>query len=261
MNFLFFLSSFASRAKKIKNKPKVNQVISDSAMITRLEKEIKKLNIQLEQQNYNKEELEALKQKIYYREHQILHPKEYLTVKNRRRTWAPSSSSVETDVAFDSFLVPTAPTSHLAVPSSSNFINFTRGTKSNSPIADNSFLNESEMFIPGEQAFLSENRISPTFERINNEHDVQIHTPPSFKLRNNLATPEIMKCGKLVQITRCHNCTFVEQELQELRDFTKLEFKIDNGEVGWDLLVKRESQKVIDQMNEYKDNYQVAQAK
>lgn len=223
-------------------------------------KEIKKLQNQLQEQNHTKDELEALKQKIQYREHQILHPKECFTAKDRRRTWAPSSA-VEKPISFDSFLVPTAPSSYLAVSSDSNFINFTRGTKSNSPIANNSFLNESEMFIPGEQAFLSENRISPTIERINNDNEVQVHTPPSFKLKNNLLTPEIMRCGKQVQISRCHNCTFVEQELQELRDFTKLEFKIDNGEVGWDLLVKRESQKAIDQMNEYKDYYQVTQAK
>lgn len=233
-------------------------------MINRLEKEIKKLQGQLRDAAHNKDVLESLQQKILYRELQILHPKECLTSKNRRRTWAASTTAVKL-LPFDNFIVPSVP-ALLGAPTTSsvsNFINFSRGTKSNSPISENfenSFLSESEMFIPGEQAFLSSNRISPTIQRIINENDV--HTPPSFKLKNNLLTPEIIRPGRgLGDISRCENCTYIEQELQELRDFTKLEYKLDNGEVGWDLLVKKESQKIIEELNEYKNNFEVTQAR
>lgn len=235
-------------------------------MINRLEEEIKKLQEQLREQTHNKDALESLQQKILYRELQILHPKECLTSKNRRRTWAPSSSAIK-PIVFENFIVPATPEfpSLLAVPSgsSSKFINCSRGTKSNSPISDNlenSFLNESEMFIPGELAFLSDNRISPTIQRIINENEV--HTPQSFKLKKNLLTPEILRVGhKLAEISKCENCSFVEQELQELREFTKLEYKLDNGEIGWDLLVKQESEKIIQQLNECKDNYEITHAR
>lgn len=241
-------------------------MISDAAMINRLEKEIKKLQEKL-RDAHNKDALESLQQKILYRELQILHPKVCLTSTNRRRTWAASTCANKL-IALDNFVVPDVPAvnSLLGVPSTSsvsNFINFSRGTKSNSPtleIFENSFLSESEMFIPGEQAFLSSNRISPSIQQIINEND--LHTPVSFKCKNNLQTPEIIRPGRrLGDISRCENCTYIEQELQELREFTKLEYKLDNGEVGWELLVKKESQKIIEQLNEYKNNFEVTQAK
>lgn len=236
-------------------------MFSDAAMITRLENEIKKLHKKIKNLNQNEDEWKLLMEKISLRELQILHPKECLITQNRRRTWAPSSSA-DKPILFDGFVKPDAP-ALLVVPSTSfgsNFINFTRGTKSNSPISEqceNSF--ESEIFIPGEQAFFTSNRISPTVERIITENE--IHTPRSFKLNKNVLTPEIMRAGNPVVINRCGNCTFVEQELEELREFTKLEYKIDNGEVGWDLLVKKESEKIVEQMNEYKNNFEITQTR
>jgi centromeric protein E len=43
-----FSSSFAQNAKKIKNKPKVNEVLSDQTTMKRMQREILDLKIQLE---------------------------------------------------------------------------------------------------------------------------------------------------------------------------------------------------------------------
>lgn len=42
------MHSFASRAKSVKNKPQINEVMSDAALLKRYAKQIAKLNTELE---------------------------------------------------------------------------------------------------------------------------------------------------------------------------------------------------------------------
>lgn len=48
INFLFVTYRFASRAKSVKNKPQINEVMSDAALLKRYAKQIAKLNTELE---------------------------------------------------------------------------------------------------------------------------------------------------------------------------------------------------------------------
>lgn len=45
---LFVIYRFASRAKSVKNKPQINEVMSDAALLKRYAKQIAKLNTELE---------------------------------------------------------------------------------------------------------------------------------------------------------------------------------------------------------------------
>lgn len=49
-NEQIFTFSFAQNAKKIKNKPKVNEVMTDAAIMKRMQREIKDLKEQLDSQ-------------------------------------------------------------------------------------------------------------------------------------------------------------------------------------------------------------------
>ncbi|EDS36967.1 kinesin-II 95 kDa subunit [Culex quinquefasciatus] len=87
---------FANRAKNIKNKPKVNEVLSEAAMMKRLEKEIKRLQEELrsEQSKNSKIKTLELQNAITMRANQIINSQTHLQFdKSRRRTWCPSTAS------------------------------------------------------------------------------------------------------------------------------------------------------------------------
>lgn len=48
LNFIFFIFSFAYRAKSVKNKPQINEVMSDGALLKRYAKQLAKLQQELE---------------------------------------------------------------------------------------------------------------------------------------------------------------------------------------------------------------------
>lgn len=85
--------SFAMSAKKVQNKPHVNEVCSDSVFMKRLIREIKRLNEELA--NTRSSESQRVRDALMERQAQILGPKpEQNTL--RRRTWAPSVSGTGT---------------------------------------------------------------------------------------------------------------------------------------------------------------------
>uniref|UniRef100_A0A182JAG6 Uncharacterized protein n=1 Tax=Anopheles atroparvus TaxID=41427 RepID=A0A182JAG6_ANOAO len=95
----YYTLSFANRAKNIRNKPKVNEILTDAAMMKRLEREIKRLQNELrsEQNKNSKIKLVELQQAITLRTNQFINSSQILTVNNdnaRRRTWCPSSSEI-----------------------------------------------------------------------------------------------------------------------------------------------------------------------
>lgn len=50
-----FSFSFAMRAKTVKNKPQVNEIVTEAAMMKRMESEVKRLNTLLEQERKKNE--------------------------------------------------------------------------------------------------------------------------------------------------------------------------------------------------------------
>lgn len=84
----FPFNRFATRAKQVKNKPVVNEVISDSVALKRMTKQISTLEEQLTEKE-NK--LRTLKGGLFNYQRAETLPK----LKNRRRTWAFSLKSFE----------------------------------------------------------------------------------------------------------------------------------------------------------------------
>ncbi|XP_055858961.1 kinesin-related protein 4 isoform X2 [Episyrphus balteatus] len=89
--------SFANRAKVVKNKPQVNEVVSDSAMMKRLVKKIDALTTELEVEKTKNSQIKVTQlQKLLNDEiHKIINSNSLCSLKasnrNRRRTWCPSS--------------------------------------------------------------------------------------------------------------------------------------------------------------------------
>uniref|UniRef100_A0A182YFI4 Uncharacterized protein n=1 Tax=Anopheles stephensi TaxID=30069 RepID=A0A182YFI4_ANOST len=95
----YYTLSFAMRAKTIRNKPKVNEILTDAAMTKRLEREIKRLkNMLLSEQNKNsKIKTMELQNAITLRTNQFINSNQAqlaLTDNARRRTWCPSTSEI-----------------------------------------------------------------------------------------------------------------------------------------------------------------------
>lgn len=91
-------------AKKVQNKPQVNEVCSDSVLMKRMMREIKRLNDELHEtkNKSSRADLEKLQEKLFERESQILRAKPTKDAL-RRRTWAPSlAASAEEPLTLQS---------------------------------------------------------------------------------------------------------------------------------------------------------------
>lgn len=115
----YYTMSFAMRAKTIKNKPKVNEVLSETAMMKRLEREIKRLQEELKSEQNKNSKIKTLEiqNAITMRANQIINSQTYIKFdKSRRRTWCPSgtASGIPKPIAFievtqDTRLMPPPP--------------------------------------------------------------------------------------------------------------------------------------------------------
>ncbi|XP_053663647.1 uncharacterized protein LOC128712800 [Anopheles marshallii] len=95
----YYTLSFAMRAKNIRNKPKVNEILTDAAMMKRLEREIKRLENELrsEQNKNSKIKMLELQNAITLRTNQFINSnqtQQALTDNARRRTWCPSTTEI-----------------------------------------------------------------------------------------------------------------------------------------------------------------------
>ncbi|XP_034491055.1 kinesin-like protein KIN-7I isoform X2 [Drosophila innubila] len=98
--------NFAMRAKKIRLKPQLNEIVSDATMMKRLEREIKVLKDRLaEEQARNESQLKVrlLEQRIKTDTLKIITSNTITDHRNkiRRRTWCPASSNPETTVKIE----------------------------------------------------------------------------------------------------------------------------------------------------------------
>ncbi|XP_032569915.1 kinesin-like protein KIN-7O isoform X1 [Drosophila sechellia] len=96
--------SFATRAKKIRIKPQVNEMVSDATMMKRLEREIKVLKDKLaeeERKNENQQKVEHLERRIKNDMHKIIcgHSLSDKVQQKRRRTWCPTASGSHLELA------------------------------------------------------------------------------------------------------------------------------------------------------------------
>lgn len=116
--------SFALRAKSVKNKPHVNEIVSDATMMKRLEKEIKDLKKALEEEQRKNEsqiKVRQLEKRIKGEVLKIISCNSLHMLRNRekrRRTWCPSSAAIDgSNLAMPSALpIPTATGSGAAPP-------------------------------------------------------------------------------------------------------------------------------------------------
>lgn len=87
---------FATRAKKIENKPVINETVSDAVEVKRAKKQIMKLEAQLEAKQKEIDEYRKNENELLLLQQMIIQgPKKTSSSANlRRRTWAPSSRSI-----------------------------------------------------------------------------------------------------------------------------------------------------------------------
>jgi centromeric protein E len=86
--------NFAMSAKRVKNKPKVNESVSDATLLKRLRKEIASMSEELDRERKKNSLLKTveLERQIKERSNQILHRQTPVDNIHRRRTWCPTSS-------------------------------------------------------------------------------------------------------------------------------------------------------------------------
>lgn len=217
---------FAMRAKTIKNKPKVNEEVTDAAMMKKLQKEITMLKNKLAEKTKNREtNLSQLERFIMERETQFVVSHNHLASdKTRRRTWCPTTDSnvaVLKKLSHDgNFLLPRIPE---IPPLDTKFLTFERDSDFNcvSPTM------EFDKFIPGEEFSMDVDCCSPTPSPLSiDKWTKEIKTPKLFKNYTN----HVNNDDSLTEEDWKAKYLKVESELNELRDFTRLEYKMHQEE-------------------------------
>ncbi|XP_075152200.1 CENP-meta [Haematobia irritans] len=222
--------SFAMRAKSIKNKPQVNETVSDATMMKRLEREVKILRTRLEEeQRKNESQLKVrqLEQRIRDEDLKIISCVSLHSNRNRekrRRTWCPSTNLDTSTTNLPSALpIPTfanapvssagnLPPSRLQPPKTTYYhtpLITMRPTEP--PSAPKSALSEpiseiDEEFAPAET--VNFDRLSPLL------------TPKTNMIPRCSVTPRIMSNPKLAMEK-------LENDFMELQSFTNLEKQLE----------------------------------
>ncbi|XP_053686643.1 uncharacterized protein LOC128736187 [Sabethes cyaneus] len=265
----YYTLSFAMRAKTIKNKPIVNEVISEAAMMKRLQREIKRLQDELksEQSKNSKIKTLELQNAITMRANQIINSQTHIQFdKARRRTWCPSSSGIPKPVGYaerDNRLMPPPPPflSSLSTLSGSS-LNSSSGEEKSPPATVRPELvnynasaellarkvrsttptrqylsaiarpdDNGDEFIPAELVDFGE-RSPGNIAR-------DIHTPNGFKAKRRSRRSSTGDAGVMDYEKRCKE---LEQELLELQEFTNLEKNLDLANIKQQLYSREQMQ-------------------
>ncbi|XP_061388628.1 centromere-associated protein E [Musca vetustissima] len=223
--------SFAMRAKSIKNKPQVNETVSDATMMKRLEREVKLLRIRLaEEQKKNESQIKVrqLEQRIRNEDLKIISCNSlHRNREKRRRTWCPSSN-LNTSNIPSALPVPTAlptpsalpvpsfhngsnnggamPPSRLQPPKAFYFTPLITCRPTEPPPAPK--LSTEEMITELDEEFAPAEMIN--FDRLS-----PLLTPKTNMPRSSM-TPKVTSNSKLALKS-------IEQDLMELQSFTNLE--------------------------------------
>lgn len=201
------------RAKAIKNKPQVNEIVSDATMMRRLELEIKVLKSRLEEEQRKNEsqiKVRQLEQRIKDEDLKIISCNSLHSIRNRekrRRTWCPSSTNLDASALNQQpsalpvpsigshFVSALAHTSRLQAPKTSYYNTplitmrpaieppsapkFTAGL----PIPPDNLPEIDEEFAPAEMV---------NFEMLS-----PLHTPRNKQLQRNFSiTPKLTACAR-----------------------------------------------------------------
>ncbi|KAH8249175.1 hypothetical protein KR032_006980 [Drosophila birchii] len=227
--------NFAMRAKKIRIKPQVNEMVSDATMMKRLEREIKTLKSQLAEEKRKKESqltVQDLERRLKTDMLKIISSTSLSDQRQqkRRRTWCP----VPTGGVADATLTMPANESRLLRPS--NLSNLPKPT-----FFANSNIAYREIAVPKTVNILSSLDITTDNDSVINEkfvpaESVNFDTPP--QLWPQKAKPKSRKLPDLA-LTPLPNpmgpetVEKIKKEIEELQTFTSLEKHFD---VEWDSL-------------------------
>ncbi|KAL9700764.1 hypothetical protein quinque_004205 [Culex quinquefasciatus] len=243
---------FANRAKNIKNKPKVNEVLSEAAMMKRLEKEIKRLQEELrsEQSKNSKIKTLELQNAITMRANQIINSQTHLQFdKSRRRTWCPrpphaSRSPSEVDdlspvirpeLLGQNFTKDLLARKVRSTTPSRQFLSAMSMDSATIPPNPTFEFNNSDEFVPGELADFGD-RSPQSMAR-------DIHTPcalrPAGKRRSRRSSTGDSPANFIDHEKRCKE---LEQELRELQEFTNLEKNLDLADLKQQLSSREDLQ-------------------
>ncbi|XP_062541195.1 LOW QUALITY PROTEIN: uncharacterized protein LOC134209220 [Armigeres subalbatus] len=232
----YYTLSFAMRAKTIKNKPKVNEVLSDSVMMKRLEREIKRLQEQLKSEQNKNSNIKTLQlqNEITMRANQIINSQNYIKFdKSRRRTWCPSAtSSISKPIVYvepsqaDSHLMPPPPPL-LARPSSysGNQTNSSiESSAERSPPYDRSWPTAIAIQVVGPKASWPTSTSDRRRAWRGNSHPGTLKAKRRSRRSSTGETPTNF-------IDYEKRCRELEEELQELQEFTNLEKNLDLADI------------------------------
>ncbi|XP_034491054.1 kinesin-like protein KIN-7I isoform X1 [Drosophila innubila] len=222
--------NFAMRAKKIRLKPQLNEIVSDATMMKRLEREIKVLKDRLaEEQARNESQLKVrlLEQRIKTDTLKIITSNTITDHRNkiRRRTWCPASSNPETTVKIEAPFVDKTESNGPTVN-----VNFSHLPK---PCFYPKTLNPNQRALNGpttinimksleiKEEFNS--LVEPNFEPTVNPTPA---AAPGPRMRLITLTPTIAQMG-------AKGREMLEREVVELEAFTKIEQHINSE---WEVL-------------------------
>ncbi|XP_053674736.1 centromere-associated protein E-like [Anopheles nili] len=271
----YYTLSFAMRAKNIRNKPKVNEILTDAAMMKRLEREIKRLKSVLRTEQSKIKTMELINA-ITLRTNQFISSNQPQAIDHaRRRTWCPSNTEIPRPLMGPPASASAAPylvtTNDMtpqiatrAIPAEDDYPSpsvgnggfratlalmgddvsqshhrdllldhqemLKRPRRSPSPnLLLNPFSVDGEEFVPGEQISFGPSSLSPTSSMTRD-----LHTPRVLRKTRRSSTGDSPSYLDYEQ-----RCRVLEQELQELQEFTKLESSIELETLKQEL-VKRE---------------------
>lgn len=147
---------FAMRAKNVKNKPIKNEIMTDKAMIKRLQKQISNLLQQLEQEKSKKggADMKQIMDKISELQAKfvVIKTDTKRTEKTRRRTWAPGSMEFNLKSPNLQLIDENGTPSPLLMPPPSAFFTSLKGRNINSrlPAYSSDDVAKDEEFFPAE---------------------------------------------------------------------------------------------------------------
>nr|CRK86360.1 CLUMA_CG000131, isoform A [Clunio marinus] len=217
----YFTLIFAQNAQAVKNRPKVNEILTEQAYIKRMEREIQVLKKQLVDEKSRVDNclaLNKIQEAINLLEKQFLHSHNVTNMKavdvNRRRTWCPSAT-----VNDYGALLSTAPPSNNFESRVPPFL-LDHSSNKKSPSAENNDGSSSdEIFKPANEIDLD---LSLT-PRAYSEEDLcnMISTPKAFKHLPQQPTPIISKTITTEDYKA--QIRYLEENIVELEDFKKIE--------------------------------------
>lgn len=235
--------NFGVSAKRIKNKPVVNEETSDAVLMKRMNKEIRRLQAQLQEMQLKKndDELLPFEAQINERKSQFLHSTINVTVdKNRRQTWAPSVSRSPLPVSPlvknnkivmpPPTLIPQLRARSAEIPPFTS-IDDEEFVSATEDILESSLLDQESppILLSSANVLMKPSCVLKTINYERGSNSKHIFSPST--LMQSICTPKAWKLNvNLVDSpTAADHIAHLEAELSDLADFTKLERAVKIG--------------------------------